>query len=123
MPRRMEIVFEDYDPFGSCFWKVRIAELRKLGRVALAVVLEHLDGEQCGRVHTIELPLPPRPGNLTGQFFAALGFTTTVGSAVALADASGRCLMVRFEEQPQVNGQYRAAGFQAANEKETTDVR
>ncbi len=52
---------------------------------ALHVRIVNLDPEQGGRIHTVDLPLPVRPGNHTSEFLMACGLNATkVGTTLDL---------------------------------------
>lgn len=48
----------------------------------LQVEMVNLDPKELDRVHTVDLPLPPRPGNRTAAFLRACGFDVTVGASI-----------------------------------------
>ena len=60
------------------------------------VTLEHLDREQEGRVHEVELPLPVRPAGRTSSFFQACGVEVALNAEFFPEDAVGKIVAVEF---------------------------
>ena len=64
---------------------------------AVHVVFEHQDKENLKRAHDVVLPLPARPANLCGRYFAACLTEAKPGQEITLEDTCGCSVGVKFE--------------------------
>ena len=120
MPRAWEVIVEPYpemDAERDYLVSVLAIKKSKAPR-GISVVLEHVDGEQVGRKHSIILPLPIRPDGITGDFFRACGMAVAVGGRLTPRDAIGVAVNARFiHADPEED--CRVVAFSPAVKKET----
>ena len=67
----------------------------------LQVTLRNLDPDQDGREHELSLRLPVRPSGRTAAFFKAVGQEVEVGKTLALRDAIGKVVRMKFGPSPE----------------------
>ena len=65
----------------------------------LRVEIVNLDPRELDRVHTVNLPLPARPGNRTCALLMAAGIDATVGARVDLGQLVNRIVGFRLCDQ------------------------
>lgn len=122
MPRAWEILVEPYPEMDADRdYLVSVLSIKKSkGPRGISVVLEHVDGEQAGRKHSMVLPLPIRPDGIAGDFFRACGMDVAVGGRLTPRDAIGVAVNSRFiHADPEED--CRAVAFSPAVKKETTN--
>ena len=104
--RPFELTVEDHPPLDPKRWYLIV--ILNISRAAgkapeIRVALAHLDAEQAGRAHDIQLALPLRPGNLAAELFRCLGFSVDVNQIIHPREAVGRRLLARFALSPKTN--------------------
>lgn len=119
MPRSWHLTAQDNPQLKrGQQYPLRVAGIRKAGKNAILVELEHVSTEQAGRTHSLTLSLPVRPAGLTGLFFQSVGSSTEPGATIRPLDAVGKIVNVRFEKDTGVND-YRIIAFNPLTEDAT----
>ena len=124
MPRAWELLVEPYPAIDEHRdHLVSVLSIKKnKGSHGITVDMEHLDGEQTGRKHSIVLPLPIRPAGITAEFFKACCMEPTVGKALLPKDAIGIEITARFLPSDQ-GGHYKVVSFHQAKIQEIHNER
>lgn len=99
MPRKKSITVAEWPPLDPAqTYELIVTDLTK-GGDSLHATVRHIEGEQLGRVHQVELPLPPRPAlehPTTGFLHATLGTDPRPGVNIPWEEATGTRLRASF---------------------------
>lgn len=123
MPRAWELLVEPHPTIdtGRDYLMLVLSIKKNKGSQGIAVVVEHLDGDQAGRKHSIVLPLPIRPSGITAEFFKACYMEPIVGRALLPKEVIGRTIKARFMREEE-DGTYNVRAFSPGKEQETRNV-
>lgn len=97
--KKLSIVVRPWPPFKpGKFYKGQIKEVQMYKRATvLHVNIRNLDPSMLDRLHSVELPLPPRPGNRASRFLSACGHLgQVVGTEIEVDNLISRVVAMRF---------------------------
>ena len=101
MPRKQTFVVKDYPHYvpESEYDMIVTAVDAQARAKTFEVRLEHLDGEQAGRIQVVTMPLPVGPEGLAASFFRACGLSVSVGARITPSDAVGQVIKRSFRSR------------------------